>query len=193
MNGFDLVFGFFSVLIAFAFAELLSGFVFSVRAKLIHWSQAIPVALAGLVLVDLVTFWSQLWSLRAFIPPAFGALLITTIGCSLLFIAAKLVLPQDTSTSSLESHFYSVRRIVIGCLLAANLAPLALFIVKAPFPITRLAEQIVWAAMYVILAVSQRKWLLWCALGVLILIYGQAAWVSLSDFSAHDLSATPAH
>lgn len=189
MDSFELIFGFFSLLIAFAFAELLNGFVFTARSGLINRSGALAMALAALVLVDLVTFWTQLWGLRTFIPPALGALLIATISCSLLFIAAKLVLPQEDSGVTLKTHFYSVRRIVIAAVIAANIAPIIMAITHNQYPMVRIAEQATWVSLFGVLALARKLWLLWTVVTLLTLFYGVAAVQSLIDPSMFDLSA----
>ena len=126
MTGFEFSFSFFGLILGLALAEGLGGLARALKAShrvRIGW----PTALLGLfVSCDVVTFWMYGWNLRELLPLnwpiLFGGFVVTAV----YFVAASLVFPDDPEAwDDLNAHFDKQRRLVIGGVLLANIALVA--------------------------------------------------------------------
>jgi len=116
MTSFEFAFSLFGLLLGLSLAEVLGGFARVLRVRTV-------TPLVGLLLmIDLVTFWSNAWEMRAAIPPSFGALLFGTVIASVYYLAASLVFPMAvTEWPDLDAFFLRHKAQVMGGVMAANL------------------------------------------------------------------------
>ena len=131
---FDYIFELFTLLISLAVAEMLIGFsrILKLRARRkagvdptaieVRVGWLVPM-LGLLVLVDLATFWSIIWSMRGVLDMRMAtvfAVLVLMGGCS---IVATLVFPDEPELwPDFDAYFWQQKRWVVGGMLLINLA-----------------------------------------------------------------------
>lgn len=125
MNDFEFFFSFYGLLLGLSVAELTGGF-----ARLLHerhrvrFGRLTPL-LALFVAMDLATFWVQAWRFFRDAPFNPALLLIGLVIAATFYIAASVTFPRVTAEGvetriDLDDHFWAHRRVVFGCVLAAN-------------------------------------------------------------------------
>lgn len=138
MSAFEFFFSFYGLLLGLSVAELVGGF-----SRVLHERQRVRFGwltplLAVFVAVDLVTFWNQAWVFFRGAPFNPALLLVGLVIAATFYIAASVTFPRVSAEGvdtriDLDAHFWSHRRVVFGCVLAANalvwalLGTLALF------------------------------------------------------------------
>ena len=125
MNAFEFFFSFYGLLLGLSVAELVGGF-----ARVLHERQRVRFGwltplLALFVAVDLVTFWNQAWVFFRGAPFNPFLLLVGLIIASTFYIAASVTFPRVSAEGAeiqidLDVHFWAHRKLVFGCILAAN-------------------------------------------------------------------------
>lgn len=123
MNDFEFLFALFGLLLGLSLAEVLGGLARSIEARLrpgsairIGWLTPL---LAAFVILDLLSFWGAAWFGRSVIAVSGHSLLAITVFASAYYLAASLVFPREVASAAhLDEHFFRIRRIVIGVLLA---------------------------------------------------------------------------
>jgi hypothetical protein len=78
-----------------------------------------------IVAVDLATFWNQAWRFFRGAPFNPALLLIGLVIAATFYVAASVTFPRVTAEGvntriDLDEHFWAHRRVVFGCVLAAN-------------------------------------------------------------------------
>ena len=142
MSGFEFIFSLFGLILGLALAEGLGGLARALKAShrvRIGW----PTALLGLfVSCDVVTFWMYGWGLRDLLPLSWPVLFGGFVVTSIYFVAASLVFPDEPEAwHDLDAHFDKQRRLVIGGVLIANAALLAVTVaLVGPAGLGSLAE-----------------------------------------------------
>lgn len=124
MSAFEFFFSFYGLLLGLSVAELVGAF-----ARLLHERQRVrfgwltPLT-AVFVAIDLVTFWNQAWRFFQGAPFNPALLLLGLIVASTFYVAASITFPRTSmegaETIDLDRHFWAHRRVVFGCVLAAN-------------------------------------------------------------------------
>jgi hypothetical protein len=81
--------------------------------------------LALFVALDLATFWNQAWRFFRGAPFNPALLLIGLVIAATFYVAASITFPRVTAEGvetriDLDDHFWAQRRVVFGCVLAAN-------------------------------------------------------------------------
>ena len=125
MSDFEFFFSFYGLLLGLSVAELTGGF-----ARLLHERQRVRFGwltplLAVFVALDLATFWVQAWRFFRGAPFNPALLLIGLAIAATFYIAASVTFPRVTAEGvetriDLDDHFWAHRRVVFGCVLAAN-------------------------------------------------------------------------
>lgn len=123
MSGFEFIFALFGLLLGLSIVEVLGGLARSIEARLrpgatvrIGWLTPL---LGIFVLLDLLSFWQAAWTTRDVIEVSSHSLMAVTLFASAYYLAAHLVFPRDPAEHrELDSHFFRVRRIVLGVMLA---------------------------------------------------------------------------
>jgi hypothetical protein len=129
VSAFEFFFSFYGLILGFSAAELVGGFAGLVqRRKTVRFGH-LTVLLALFVAIDIATFWNQAWVILRFAPFSFALLILGLVVASTFYVAASLVFPKDPAEGAhLDDHFWRNRTIVLLCVLAANLAMVAVFL-----------------------------------------------------------------
>lgn len=125
MSDFEFFFSFYGLLLGLSVAELAGGF-----ARLLHERHRVRFGwltplLALFVAIDLATFWNQAWRFFREAPFNPSLLLIGLFIAATFYVAASITFPRVTAEGvdariDLDAHFWAHRRVVFGCVLAAN-------------------------------------------------------------------------
>lgn len=125
MSAFEFFFSFYGLLLGLSVAELVGGFsrVLHERHR-VRFGWLTPL-LAVFVALDLATFWNQAWRFFRGAPFNPALLLIGLVIAATFYVAASVTFPRVTAEGvetriDLDDHFWAQRRVVFGCVLAAN-------------------------------------------------------------------------
>ena len=126
MTDFEFIFVFYALLLGLSMVELLSGFgrtienEFETDAQERRFTMGWLTPLLGLfVLLDLLSFWVFAWSVRDLVKVSPVMLLGVTGFTAAYYLAARLVFPTKPERfKDLDTHFFRVRRTVMGILIA---------------------------------------------------------------------------
>ena len=169
MSDFEFVFALFGLLLGLTLTEVLAGFARAIEA-LIRPNNPLRIGwltpLLGLfVILDLLSFWRAAWTGRDLVSVTPLWLLALTGFASAYYLAAHLVFPREADDQvDFDAHFFRVRRIVIGVMLAllavqlgwyASIPDLAARLVR-PFPL--ILTGILIALMIAAMTVRGERW-----------------------------------
>ncbi|HWT43893.1 MAG TPA: hypothetical protein VN152_14695 [Sphingopyxis sp.] len=184
MDDFEFVFALYSLLLGLSMVELLGGLGRAIETRFaaedsreafaIGWLTPL---LAIFVMLDLLSFWSAAWVARGDIAVSSTALLAVAAFASIYFLAARLVFPSHPEGfANLDTHYFRVRRIVLGLLLVLLAAQLGYY-ASQPDLAAALARPVAWVMTVVLVAlmvaamwVKDRRWSI-AILAALILRY----------------------
>ena len=132
MNDFEFMFALFGLLLGLSIAEVLGGAARSIEERLqprpgwrIGWLTPL---LAAFVLLDLLSFWNAAWTVRSLDKVSGESLMLVTAFASAYYMAARLVFPRDLDgLDDLDTHFFRVRRIVLGILIVLLVVQMAFY------------------------------------------------------------------
>lgn len=123
MSDFEFIFALFGLLLGLSITEVLGGLARSIEG----WVQPDPTTRVGwltpllalFVMLDLISFWRSAWVVRDLVTVSSNALLGVTVFASSYYLAARLVFARSLHAQpDHDEHFFRVRRVVIGILLA---------------------------------------------------------------------------
>ncbi|MDQ8028152.1 MAG: hypothetical protein REJ23_05460 [Brevundimonas sp.] len=133
MSAFEFFFSFYGLLLGLSVAELVGGF-----ARVLHEKERVRFGwltpmLAAFVALDVATFWNQAWVIFRGAPFNHALLIAGLIIAATFYVAASVTFPRVSAEGSderidLTEHFWRYRRLVFGCIMAANLIVGLLFI-----------------------------------------------------------------
>ncbi|EAQ30174.1 hypothetical protein NAP1_05340 [Erythrobacter sp. NAP1] len=126
MNDFEFVFVLYALVLGLSMVELLAGLGRAMEYKFardaaherftIGWLTPL---FAVFVMLDLMSFWMFAWAIRELINVSPATIVGVTAFASSYYLAARLVFPSDPEAfTDLDDHFYRVRRVVLGILIA---------------------------------------------------------------------------
>jgi hypothetical protein len=125
MSAFEFFFSFYGLLLGLSVAELVGGFsrVLHERHR-VRFGWLTPL-LALFVALDLATFWNQAWVFFRGAPFNPALLFVGLVIAATFYVAASVTFPRVTAEGvetriDLDDHFWAQRRLVFGCVLAAN-------------------------------------------------------------------------
>ncbi|SFS84498.1 hypothetical protein [Brevundimonas viscosa] len=132
MSDFEFTFALFGLLLGLSLAEVLGGLARALEARLrigkafrIGWLTPL---LGAFVVLDLLSFWQAAWVSRDVIDVTGFVLMAVTVFAGSYYLASSLVFPRSLEDAvDLDVHFFRVRRIVIGVMLALLLVQLAFY------------------------------------------------------------------
>ncbi len=183
MGPFDFVFTLFGLVLGFTLIQLLSGFVRAIKATGSNAPRETPqVALGWLtpllglfVLLDVTSYWSNIWNVRELIPMGldvlFGVLLLTSV----YYFAASLVFPDRAEDwPDFDRWFWRHRRQVLVCIFIVNLAWVVLTKAHQPLlrsPAATIAIQVAYFLPLGVAVAARNARIVGGALAFLILLY----------------------
>jgi len=132
MSDFEFTFALFGLLLGLSLAEVLGGLGRALEARL-RRGQALRIGwltplLAAFVVLDLLSFWQAAWVSRKVIDVSGVVLMAVTAFAGSYYLASSLVFPRSLEgVDDLDVHFFRVRRIVIGVMLALLVVQLAFY------------------------------------------------------------------
>lgn len=121
MKGFEYVFSLFGLLLGLSITEILSGFSRVMKARRQVRLGWLTPLLGLLLMVDLISFWSNAWEIRDFVPSGFGTLIFAALIASVYYLASSMVFPLAPGDwADLDDWYFEHRRQVIGAVALAN-------------------------------------------------------------------------
>jgi hypothetical protein len=133
MSPFELVFALFGLLLGLAIAEVLGGFARVLKLKRLGGAGAdvrigwLTPLLGLLVVLDQTSFWLTAYNLRELIPASYATLIVVLAIVGTYYLASTLIFPDDPAKwPDFDHHYDRQNRLVLGAMLAANLAVLIL-------------------------------------------------------------------
>ena len=131
---FDYIFELFTLLIGLAVAEMLLGFsrILKLRARRragvdaaamrVKVGWLVPI-LGLLVLIDLATFWSIIWTMRGVLDMRMATIFGVLVLIGGYYLVATLVFPDEPEMwPDFDAYFWQQKRWVFGGMLAINVA-----------------------------------------------------------------------
>lgn len=177
-EAFNFAFTLFGLLLGLSLAQLFGGFARALRSRhrlRIGWLSPL---LGLLLVVDLVTFWTQAWDLRDSVPVTLPTLLFGAFVAGLYYIAAALVFPDDLEEWSDLDLYYSKQKLwVVLAVQVSNLMLVGAMVLihgnlfTTPLSFARLG---LWVGAGIALILARPKWLN----VVLLLLYLQLYWIT---------------
>lgn len=121
MSGFEFVFTLFGLLLGLSLAEVLAGFLRTVKARRAVRIGWLTPLLGIFVMLDLVTFWDAAWGTRTAIPNHFGSLVVGLMLSGAYYLLAGLIFPdRPEEWPDLDAWYLEHRRLVLGGVAAIN-------------------------------------------------------------------------
>ncbi|HEX8193574.1 MAG TPA: hypothetical protein VF552_11820 [Allosphingosinicella sp.] len=145
MTAFELVFAAFGLVLGLAIAEVLGGFARVLKLRRCERAKvrigALTPLLALFVLLDLTRFWLIAWNVRAAIPANYLTLVAVLAIVGTYYVVSTLIFPDDPEEwPDFDLHYDKHNRIVLGGMLAAQLALIALAAAVAAGAVTASGE-----------------------------------------------------
>ena len=168
MTEFEFVFILYAFILGLSLVALLSGFgtmmerVFATQDTDERFRVGLLTPLlATFVLLDLMSFWLFAWVVQEQIKFAADTVLAVLAFSSAYYLAARLVFPSDAAQfEDMDTHFYRVRRLVLGILLVLFGAQW-LFILSYPdvYPVNRMGviRAVVFGALILLAMIPRRR------------------------------------
>lgn len=134
MSDFEFIFALFGLLLGLALTEVLGGLARAIQWRLGHDGEAgargrigwLTPLLSLFVILDLLSFWQAAWTSRNVLAVSGHSLMAVTVFASAYYLAASLVFPRGGEVD-LDRHFFRVRRVVIGVMLALLACQIAFY------------------------------------------------------------------
>lgn len=126
MTDFEFVFLLYALILGLSMVELLMGLGRAMEYKFARDAEHkeftigwLTPLLAGFVMLDLISFWMFAWAIRGAIEVSATTVTVVIAFASSYYLAARLVFPTvPHGFTDLDDHFYRVRRVVLGILIA---------------------------------------------------------------------------
>ena len=157
-DAFSFMFGFYGLLLGLALAEIAAGFSRAYDERKLRPLGLVASLFGALLLVDLITFWTNAWAYRELADVNFVAALGVAAVSLLYYFAATQVFPKASDTDTLDHHIMEHRRVVVFCVLLSNLMtqiPPLFMALTSGQPVV---ETLLWASLngvyYALLAVA---------------------------------------
>jgi hypothetical protein len=143
MSQFEFVFSLFGLLLGFSLVQVLGGLARTIEAAL-GARRASPgesdfragwlTPLFGIfVMLDILSFWVSAWALRDQLEVTGTIMFGGLVFASAYYLAAHLVFPEDPGgQGDLDVHYFRVRRVVLGPLLALAMIQIGYFLSVLP-------------------------------------------------------------
>ena len=179
MSSFEVYFSFFGLLLGLSVAQVANGLGHAVVArKSITLGWLTPV-LAIFVLLDISSFWVWAWGGREVIEVNYASLYVGLVVTIAYYVAAVLLFPLPSgSWETLDDHYWSNKRFVVGGIMLANAVVVTHGLATRPellaLPRFWLLQPIYWFPL-IIMLFSRRRGVDLACLSILIVGYLVAA------------------
>lgn len=113
MSAFEYVFGFYSLILGLAAAEVVTGFadMWRDRRKIAVGISTPLVALC--VLMGVMNAWVTFWARRETLEVTAEAMLLSVLMALPYVFTARIMFPREGQATSLEDHFFEHRRMIL--------------------------------------------------------------------------------
>lgn len=167
MTDFEFVFLLYALILGLSMVELLTGLGRAMEYKFARDAEHkafsigwLTPLLAGFVMLDLISFWIFAWVVRGFIEVNSATVTAVIAFAASYYIAARLVFPTDPDLfTDLDDHFYRVRRVVFGILIALVFVQWAYLTTQIDLAV--LSQNPVSIALTVLLVVLMSAGMIW--------------------------------
>ena len=175
MSSFEFAFSLYGLVLGLSVTEVIGGFARVLRARSAIRLGWLTPALALLLLVDLVTFWTNAWAVREAIPATFETLLFGTAVAGIYYLSASLVFPGDVAEwPDLDDYFLRHKGQVMAGVIVANLGVHAaqdLMAGRFLHDWIGAAVSFTFTSLGFVLIFARQKWLCGAVLAVLLSLY----------------------
>ncbi|WP_309601399.1 hypothetical protein [Sphingomonas sp.] len=174
MDAFNFVASVFGLLLGFTLVELLADFVRVMKSRGRYRVGLLTPALAVFVMMDLLSWWSTMWTVRSALPVNYGVLLCGLGAAAVYYFAASFVFPDEPGEGSdFDDHYLAHRRKVLAPILVVSLVTLTALVILAEFKPGRvqLISIALYSAAMTIAIISRSKAVNSAMLAGLIIIY----------------------
>jgi hypothetical protein len=118
MDDFSFLSGLFGILFGLIVAEIATKFADAIDLRHRRPVGLLTPLLACVVLMDAAGFWIWFWSMRSVITVRWHTVFLGLIVSVVYFLAAALIFPRSEGDwASLDQHYWSRKRLVVGGLL----------------------------------------------------------------------------
>lgn len=183
MSDFEFVFSLFGLMLGFSLAEVLGGFIRTIKARRHVRLGWLTPMLAVFVMLDLTSFWANAWDHRARIPATYGVMVLGLAASGLYYFLASLIFPErPEDCPDLDEHFYLRRRPILAGVAACALIVIAVLATvgsRQVLSVEGLVTQGFYFVMIALVALPRKRWLNITALALLIFLYAFFAVASL--------------
>ena len=132
MGDFEFLAGFYGLLLGLIVAEVASRLADAIDERRERPIGLLSPLLAIVVMADITSFWMWVWFDRAHVTMGWQTVYLSTLLGILYFLAAALIFPRTLGRwASLDEHYWSRKRMVIGGLILVNAIVLARMLARA--------------------------------------------------------------
>jgi len=132
VTGFELVFALFGLLLGLAIAEVLGGFIRTIKVRKKVRIGLLTPLLGALVILDQTTLWMVAFDLRDAVPLTYLTLVIVLAMVGGYYLLSTLIFPDDPAEcSDFDDHYHANNRIVLSGVLVINLVQFGITILLA--------------------------------------------------------------
>lgn len=126
MTAFELVFALFGMLLGLAIAEVLGGFVRTIKLRRKVRVGLLTPMLGGLVILDQTGLWMVAFDLRDAVPLTYLTLLVVLTMVGGYYLISTQIFPDDPAECpDFDEHYFANNRLVLTAVLVINLMQLA--------------------------------------------------------------------
>ena len=175
MGSFEFAFSLYGLVLGLSVTEVIGGFARVLRSRAAIRLGWLTPAIGLLLLVDLVTFWTNAWAVRDAIPATFETLLFGTAVAGIYFLSASLVFPEHVKEwPDLDDYFMRHKGQVMAGVIVANLAVHGAQDLMAGRFLDSWSGAlpgIIFTSLGIVLILARQKWLCGALLAVILSLY----------------------
>lgn len=179
MSDFEFYFSYYGLVLGLSVAVIIGGLARALNARRDVAIGPLTPLLALFILLDITSFWLFAWDTRESLVVGWRTLFLGLATAGTYYLSSSMLFPHaDSDWDSLEQHYWSKKRWVVGGILAANMMIAgSLFIQRPPALDDWLfyVWQIGYFGPVIALLLSRRRWLDISLLVFLIAFYLEGA------------------
>jgi hypothetical protein len=154
MSAFEFLFSFYGLLLGLSIAELAGGFSRAWDRRgtaAVGWMGPL---LAMVLMLDLVSFWTNSWQMRDRIAVEYYVTLAAAVVALLYYFAATQVFPREGSAVTADDHVMAHRKSVVAAAILSNLLVTMGYCIAMGFSWALLGYNLLLNTPYVLLLVA---------------------------------------